>query len=181
MLGTDTAGAARLLGKALNDPRDAISALARAGVDFSEDQKAMITSLVETGDVVKAQEMILDALESKVGGVSEAMAGTFAGKLTILNNRVGDLGESIAGMLIPVLEAMLPAADFAINGIQAIIDIIGDMLGVGEDFGTSFTDIFTDTFKWIVTLGVDTFTFFLAWYENWGLSLIHISEPTRPY
>jgi hypothetical protein len=171
VLGTDTAGAARLLGKALNDPRDAVSALARAGVDFSEDQKAMITSLVETGDVVKAQEMILDALESKVGGVSEAMAGTFAGKLTILNNRVGDLGESIAGMLIPVLEAMLPAADFAITGIQAIIDIIGDMLGVGEDFGTSFTDVFTDTFKWIVTLGVDTFTFFLAWYENWGLQV----------
>lgn len=171
VLGTDTAGAARLLGKALNDPRDAISALARAGVDFSEDQKAMITSLVETGDVVKAQEMILDALESKVGGVSEAMAGTFAGKLELLNHRIGNLGESIAGMFIPVLEAMLPAADFAVTGIQAIIDMVGELLGVGDDFGTSFTDVFTDTFKWIVTLGVDTFTFFIAWYENWGLQV----------
>jgi hypothetical protein len=47
----DLKGATIQVGKALNDPIKGITALGKAGVSFSEDQKSMIKSLVETGDV----------------------------------------------------------------------------------------------------------------------------------
>ena len=41
--------ASLMLGKALNDPVANLSALSRAGIQFSEDQKILIKSLAETG------------------------------------------------------------------------------------------------------------------------------------
>ena len=58
-LGTDAESAAIQMGKALNDPILGISALGRAGVQFTESQKEMIATLVESGDVVGAQSIIL--------------------------------------------------------------------------------------------------------------------------
>jgi hypothetical protein len=168
-LGTDVTGAARIVGKALDDPVDAVNALARAGVDFTAEQKEMIQSMAEAGDVVGAQTVILDALEGKVGGVAEAMGQTFAGKLAILDAKFSDLGESIGGAIIPYLEALIPVAEIAVEGFQEIIDIIGGMFAVGEEFQTSFTDVIIDGFKYVVTAGVDTFTYLQATMETWSL------------
>ena len=61
-LGKDMQSSAMLVGKALNDPIGGISALSRAGIQFSEEQKATIASLVELGDVAGAQTIILVCL-----------------------------------------------------------------------------------------------------------------------
>jgi phage-related minor tail protein len=63
-LGTDLTSATQQLGKALNDPIKGISALGRAGVQFTEDQKGMIESLVDAGRVAEAQTIILGELET---------------------------------------------------------------------------------------------------------------------
>ncbi len=52
--------ASKMLGKALNDPVRGITALGRAGVTFSDEQKQMIQTLVDTGDTLGAQKIILD-------------------------------------------------------------------------------------------------------------------------
>lgn len=62
------------LGKALQDPIKGITALARAGVTFTEGEKAKIKALVESGKAAEAQDMILQALEKQVGGVAQATA-----------------------------------------------------------------------------------------------------------
>src|ERR1035437_7736079 len=51
--------------------------LRRAGIVFSEDQKAVIKSLVETGDKAGAQAKIFEALESKVGGYAKNTTTAF--------------------------------------------------------------------------------------------------------
>ena len=61
-MGTDPQTAAIQLGKALNDPVQGISALQRVGIQFTDDQKALIASLVETGDVMGAQKIILSLI-----------------------------------------------------------------------------------------------------------------------
>lgn len=62
-------GAASLqLGKALSDPATKLSSLSRAGIAFSKEQTEVIKKLAETGDIAKAQAMILDELERKFGG-----------------------------------------------------------------------------------------------------------------
>jgi hypothetical protein len=60
------------LGKALNDPIKGITALARSGVTFTESEKARIKVLVESNKVGEAQNLILAAIETQVGGTAEA-------------------------------------------------------------------------------------------------------------
>jgi hypothetical protein len=58
-LGTDASGSAIQLGKALNDPIKGVTALQRVGVSFTASQKEQIKTLVETGDTLGAQKIIL--------------------------------------------------------------------------------------------------------------------------
>lgn len=86
------------LGKALNDPTANLSALSRAGIQFSDDQKKTIKSLVEMGRMVDAQKIILKELEVQFGGSAVAARETFGGALEGLNNAFGDLLESSGGL-----------------------------------------------------------------------------------
>jgi hypothetical protein len=168
-LGVDVTAAARMVGKALDDPVDAVNALARAGVDFTEEQKNMIQTMAESGDVIGAQEQILSALEGKVGGVAEAMGETFSGKVAILGAKFGDLGETVGGVLIPYIEALLPAAEIAISGVQALLEIFAEFAGAGDDFQTSFADSVVDALHTVVKIGVDSFTYLMATMETWSM------------
>jgi hypothetical protein len=93
-MGTDLKSAALQVGKALNDPVLGVGALARAGVQFSQQQKNVIESLVKTGQVAKAQEVILKELETQFGGSAKAARNTFGGALAALNEAFGDLFEA---------------------------------------------------------------------------------------
>lgn len=123
-------GGAKMLGKALNDPVKGITALSRAGVTFSEDQKATITRLVETGNAAKAQGMILDEVESQVGGAAAASA-TAGEKAAVA---WGNLQEQVG-------TAMLPAIDAAANAftgtlapaLSSFIDGVGPAVGTLKD------------------------------------------------
>lgn len=102
-LGTDLQSSATMLGKALQDPILGVSALRRVGVNFTEDQQAMIKSLVESGNALEAQNMILKELQIEFGGSAEAAGKTFGGQLDILRNNLNNVAESIGSVLIPVL------------------------------------------------------------------------------
>lgn len=81
------------VGKALNDPVQGLTALRRAGIQFSDAQEATIKKLVETGDKAKAQTIILAELESQFGGMAQSMRGTLGGALEGVRNAFGDLLE----------------------------------------------------------------------------------------
>ncbi|WP_146030489.1 phage tail length tape measure family protein [Pseudovibrio exalbescens] len=67
------------LGKALEDPANGLSALRRVGVSFSQSQRDLINNFVKTGQVAQAQNVILDAVESQVGGAGVAAGSGLAG------------------------------------------------------------------------------------------------------
>jgi phage-related protein len=73
-LGTDMRGASILVGKALNDPIRGVAALTRSGVQFTVGQKAQIKAMIEAGDVMGAQKIILAELSTQFGGAAEAAA-----------------------------------------------------------------------------------------------------------
>jgi hypothetical protein len=72
--GTDATSAATQLGKALNDPIKGVTALRRVGVSFTQQQIDQIKILVESGDILGAQKLILAELETQYGGTAEASA-----------------------------------------------------------------------------------------------------------
>src|SRR3990172_1124074 len=93
------ASAAKMMGKALNDPIKGMTALGRAGVTFSEGQKKAIKSMVESGKVLEAQKLILKEGESQVGGSAKAYGETLPGMLSRARNAF----EEVAGTLAQVL------------------------------------------------------------------------------
>lgn len=90
-MGTDLKSAAIQVGKALNDPILGVTALARSGIQFSESQKAMIKSLVESNQLMDAQKIILAELETQFGGSAKAASETFGGAIARLTNELGNL------------------------------------------------------------------------------------------
>lgn len=98
-MGTDLKSASIQVGKALNDPLKGISALSRSGVSFDESQKKVIKTLVETGEVAKAQTIILEALEEQFGGSAQAAAEAGTGGVTQFQNSIGDVKEEIGELI----------------------------------------------------------------------------------
>lgn len=152
-LKTDLQGATLQIGKALNDPIKGITALSRAGVSFTEEQKNLIKSLVETGDVLGAQKIILDELATEFGGQAEAQA-TAAEKA-----RVGwaNYKEEIGKRLVPVIDALftkfneaLPAIETATLGVidgivpawHRLRDALGPVIELGGAIGSLVAEAF---------------------------------------
>lgn len=104
----DLKSASIQLGKALNDPVANLSALSRSGIQFSEEQKKVIKSLVETNRLADAQTIILNELEKQYGGSAEAAANAGLGPFTQLKNIIGDLSEEMGAI---IAEAILPLAE----------------------------------------------------------------------
>jgi hypothetical protein len=92
------------LGKALQDPIKGITALARSGVTFTEQEKEKIATLVESGKVLEAQDLILSAIEKQVGGTAAATA-TGSAKMTVAFNMMSD---EIGKVLLPLVETLVP-------------------------------------------------------------------------
>jgi hypothetical protein len=108
-MGTDASGEAVRLGKALNDPIKGISALTRVGIQFTDQQKAQIKALTDSGDLLGAQKIILAELNSQFGGSAETFAKTFAGQLELMNNELSDLSEEIGVIVMPALRDLITA------------------------------------------------------------------------
>ncbi len=115
----DLKGASIQLGKALNDPVANLSALSRSGIQFSEDQKAVIKSLAETGRLADAQTLILDELNKQYGGSAEAAAKADGG-ITQLANAFGDLQEQFGAILVDILRPLIDWASDMVAKFQGL-------------------------------------------------------------
>lgn len=133
IMGTDAKSGAIQLGKALNNPVEGITALTRVGVTFTAEQEKLINKMVRAGDIAGAQGVILAELEREFGGAAEAAGETFAGKLEILQNRIGEVGEGIAGAFIPIIDNL-------ITSIMPMIPIAEDLAGAFAGFITVLSE-----------------------------------------
>jgi phage-related protein len=117
--------AAMQLGKALSDPVKGISALRRAGVNFTDAQKDQIKAFVESGDLLSAQKMILTEVESQVGGTAAATATSAARMKVAFEN----LQERMGALLLPVFEKFARLiVEKVIPAIERFVDRYGPTL-----------------------------------------------------
>ena len=116
-LGTGPKEAALQLAKALEDPAKQVTALARSGTVFTEQQKEQIKALQASGDLLGAQEIILKEIEAQYGGAARAAgAAGFAGALDSLGESWRDflevLGQSSENSAVGFLNAITAGLDF---------------------------------------------------------------------
>lgn len=103
-----------LVGKALNDPVKGLTALSRVGVSFTDQQKEQIKSLVESGDALSAQKIILGELKSEFGGAAAAQA-TMGEKVSVA---WGNIEEQLGTALLPLVDRAERA--FLNKGVPAV-------------------------------------------------------------
>jgi hypothetical protein len=102
------------LGKALQDPIKGITALARSGVTFTDQEKEKIKTLVESNQTLEAQDLILKAIEKQVGGTAAAGASSFDRiKLSMMQ-----VSDEIGLAVLPLIEKL---ADFVANRLVPVV------------------------------------------------------------
>jgi hypothetical protein len=110
------------LGKALEDPIKGITALAKSGVTFTEQEKEKIKQLVESNKLLEAQDMVLSAIEKQVGGTAAASASSF-----------DKMKFALAGISDTFGEMVLPAIDkFAVTlaGVAVFVQENQRLVGI---------------------------------------------------
>src|SRR6266496_1164879 len=90
------------LGKALNDPIAGMGALAKVGVQFTDAQKEQIKALVESGDKMGAQKIILHELATEFQGAAKASAKPWDGVVVVLRK----VEDAIGSFLLPKVQAL---------------------------------------------------------------------------
>lgn len=96
-LGMSLEQSAETVGKALQTPSKAMESLSKQGFTLDDSQKALIKSLEATGQVAKAQGIILDLLAESYGGAAAAAkVGTIAGLWKTATDRFKDWKQEVA-------------------------------------------------------------------------------------
>lgn len=146
VLDGDLKSASIQLGKALNDLVKNLTALSRAGIQFSKEQTATIKTLAETNRLAEAQSQILDELERQYGGQAAAAAQVGLGPIQQLKNAWGDFLEQIGAAIMPfatkvsralmvvvaMLQSMSPEMKRVIVVVVGLAAAVGPLsLGIG--------------------------------------------------
>jgi hypothetical protein len=100
--------AANTLGKALNDPLKGMTRLQRQGVVFSDQQKETIKNFMATGQIAKAQGVILKELDTEFGGLATAMSKTDAGKIKMAEKALSEMKLTIGELINKGLVKLTP-------------------------------------------------------------------------
>lgn len=180
VFGGDAKSAATQLGKALEDPVKGLGALSRVGVTFTDEQKALVKALVESGNTLDAQKLILDALEGQVGGTAEASADA----TDKLKNVWLDFQERIGTAILPAIEKLSSwAVDVALPAFERFWSFISEawrnisalFSGEGNDqvetvkgWATEIVGLIQDAVK-LVTAVIRKFVEWGTWiWEHYG-------------
>ena len=140
-----TDAAAKMLGKALSNPVKGINALTRAGVNFSDQQKAQIKTLVDSGKSLDAQKIILAEVEAQVGGTAIASMTAFDRMRVAIGNAAEDLGN----ILIPYVERF---SQYVIDNVVPVISKFADIVG-SQGLGQGIKFLSGEFFKATANMG----------------------------
>ncbi len=145
-LGMDVPAAAMMLGKALNDPVKGATALRRSGVQLSDSQQELIKSFVASGDVMSAQKIILQELNTEFGGSAEAAGKTLPGMLARLKMGFENVASSVLEKFMPTIEKGI---SWVIDNMPKIQEVVGKVAsGIGSVLGSGLK-IVGDTIAFI--------------------------------
>jgi hypothetical protein len=152
--------ASKMLGKALNDPIAGISALSRAGVTFTEQQREQIETLVESGNTLKAQKIIMKEVQSQVGGAAAATA-TGMDKLRV---SIGNAAEKIGLQLLPYIDK---AAAWLSDRLPGAIETASTFFGRLRDFiANQMIPKFRELGDFIVTNVIPKIQSLIGWVRD---------------
>lgn len=135
-LGIDVVTAAKDLGKALQDPEKGLGKLERKIGPLDQKTRDLIASLMEQGDVLGAQKVLLDEISERYGGSFAATADTAAGKQAKLADKVEEVQKALSEKMLPVIKKVA----------DRLAEYLGkpETLAFFERLGDTIASLFTD-------------------------------------
>lgn len=147
-MGTDATTAARMLGMGLDNPTTGLTKLKKAGVDFTDQQKAQIAAMVEAGNVAGAQKIILDQVAQSLGNQAEAAHGGVSGMVGLKNAMEAlsvSIGEQFAPYIVSAANGLQSLIEWA-NQNKALVDLAAGFLAAGAAITGTVTAIIAAKF-----------------------------------
>lgn len=164
-LGGEASTHAARLGKSLQDPVRGMEQLRDAGISFTQEQQDTIKFLVETNNLVDAQGILLDELESRFGGAATS-TGTLSDKIKEqalsyenLQEKIGEVVAEQVDSFIPAMAAGIESFEIMAPAVLGVVTVLSE-LGIelaktafGIDGISSSTDDLTQkTDEWVAAL-----------------------------
>lgn len=150
-MGKDLTTAATIVGRALSNPAQGFNALTRVIGVFTETEKQAIQTQIDHGNVMAAQDLILQKLNQHFGGDAASAAETYSGKLkqlkNDLNNTQEGFGKALVQGLLPFIQKLddfvkSPAGiDFANNITASIVRFVNAVVSHKDQIFAFFTDL----------------------------------------
>lgn len=119
------------LGKAAQEPDEALTLLERSVGRFSDAEEEMIKNLAKSGDEAGAAAAMFDILERRVGGTAEAYGTTLGGVLKGISITWENQLELLQEGLSPALKQIADDFDAYISSAEGQADVIQ----LGKDLG----------------------------------------------
>ena len=127
--GQDLNGSLMQLSKALEDPAKGLTALARSGTTFTQQQKDQVKALVDSGKKLEAQDLILKELERQYGGAAKAAGSAgFAGAMDTLGEVARDLQRALAAVLESPLKAFFDLLGQAVGRVAEGYEYLNEVI-----------------------------------------------------
>lgn len=158
--------------KVAGDGETALSKLLRQGIVFTDEQKAVYQSLLDSNDEIGAQQYLIDTLGKKYNGAAKAIADPFDRLKVIFGNFTEEVGQRFLPVIedtIPQVQALLdqmiasPEFESFINNlvtefkdlVPQIFDLVPKMLELGEEALPILIDLLpvvTDSFGFLADI-----------------------------
>lgn len=131
-MGITAEEAAKKLGPALEGNTRGLASLKEAGIVLSSSQRKVLTSLIETGQVVEYQTKLFEILREKVGNVSDGYEKNLNKQVARAGIILQDFGEAIANEVIPALEDVFDEIITSLGGwdeLKKRVNEVGGAIG----------------------------------------------------
>lgn len=129
--GQDLPSVAKGLGRAMQDPANATRILRQYGIDLNSNVRDQIKAFEDSGQIVKAQGLLMDQLKEKVGGASEKYRTTLNYQVQNAKNQFHDFQAEVGKTLS---EAIIPLFNFLDKHPETIKIMTDAVLGLAGAF-----------------------------------------------
>lgn len=142
-LGISAEQSAEIVGRALQSPVEAMSALGRQGFKLEDGQKRLLQQLVATGRTAEAQAVIMNMMTEAYGGAAaSARMGTAAGLWKRITDQFGDFASRVSSS---------GAFEFVRTKLRQVSDELEAMANDGrlDRLAKGLSDAFIQGAEWV--------------------------------
>lgn len=174
-MGIDGTQAAKMLGRALQDPAQGMGSLSRAGVVFTTAQRNQVKAMEAAGNMAGAQKFILDGLTKSVGGAAAAYGNSFPGMISRVKLAFEDFSGNIVQAFMPIVGPILTGVLKGMDLLAKGSEVASEFVQKGFEAAKKPLDDFVDGFK----NGVDAVDSNQSVFAHWGAAVFGVVDHVK--